>query len=505
VKRIFRLRTDLTDGADLAAQVDRLGKQLAAAEARFFNIIGRNAESILIVDGSGGVSFANPAAEELFGRHDKDFLGKPFGFPLSPGKVEEIQISGRDGHPRTGEMQVVHIEWQGRAAYLVTVRDITERKQAEQLKLEIERHIRLEKLKDELINTVSHELRTPLSITKEAISLVLEKIPGKINDQQTEILTIAKKNVERLARIINGLLDVSKIEAGKVELHKDDIDLSSQVRLITATFEGKAKEKGLDLVVRLPQQPVTVYADEDKLNQILTNLVDNAVKFTERGSIEIAAEEKDSNVECCVRDTGVGIAPDDLPRIFEKFTQFVRHDGPGEKGTGLGLSIVKGLVDLHRGEIHVESELGRGTTVRLVFPKMTFQERLQGLISGMIRDAAEEKGYFSLLIFSVLNLSVLEAEFPEKTAPAMDGIAELLKKSLRRRGDTVMYNLGRFFLILPETKKKDAPFVLERMKDILRSHIGASDFLNGRIELETQILSYPEEAVELGKWLTMEI
>jgi signal transduction histidine kinase len=489
---------------DPELRLDRLTRKLAAAEARFFNIIGKNADSILIVDRQGGVSFANPAAEELFRRADADLLGRAFGFSLSPGKVAEIEIPVQGGAPKTGEMRVVDIEWQGRPAYLVTVRDITERQQAEELRLEIERHIRLEKLKDDLINTVSHELRTPLSITKEAISLVLEKVPGKINDQQTEILGIAKKNVERLARIINGLLDVSRIESGNVEIHRDDVDLGALIRLTAAAFETKARDKGLELAVRLPEGPLTAYGDEDKLNQILVNLVDNAVKFTVSGSVEIAVEDRATAVECRVRDTGIGIAPNDLPKVFDKFTQFGRKDGPGEKGTGLGLSIVKGLVELHRGEIRIESELGRGTTVYFTLPRLSFQEKLQGEISRMIRDADEKNGNFSLLVFGIPNLPVFEAESAERTAGAMREVAGLLKKSLRRRGDTVMYDRDKFFLILPETKKKDAPFVLERMRENLKQYIAASDWLNGRIELETEILSFPEEAVELGKWLATE-
>lgn len=504
LKHGFGRRPDTPDDGDLGSRLGRLTRQLAAAETRFFNIIGKNADSILIVDREGGVSFANPAAEELFRRADADLLGRPFGFSLSPGKVAEIEIPVPGRSSKTGEMRVVDIEWQGRPAFLVTVRDITERQQAEQLKLEVERHIRLEKLKDDLINTVSHELRTPLSITKEAISLVLEKVPGKINDQQTEILGIAKKNIERLARIINGLLDVSRIESGNIEIHRDDVDLGGLVRLTAAAFETKAREKGLELTVRLPDGGVTAYADEDKLSQILMNLVDNAVKFTERGSVEIVVEDRGSTVECRVRDSGIGIAPNDLPKIFDKFTQFGRKDGPGEKGTGLGLSIVKGLVELHQGEIRIESELGRGTTVLFTLPQLSFQERLRGQISSMIRDTAEKNGYFSLLVFAVPDFPALEAASAERTTAAMREMAALLKKSLRRRGDTVMHDRGKFFLILPETKKKDAPFVLERMMDNLKQFIAASDLLGGRAELETQSLSYPEEAVELGKWLTTE-
>ena len=380
----------------------------------------------------------------------------------------------------------------------------TPAKSFEDLQLEIERHIRREELKDDLINTVSHELRTPLSITKEAISLVLEGVPGPINDQQAEILGIAKNNVERLARMINGLLDLSKIESGKARAQREDFDLSRLVRQTASAFEIKSRDKGLRLEVRLPARPVTAYADEDKVQHILMNLVDNAVKFTERGTVEIEVEDKGSAVECRVRDTGPGIAARDLPKVFDKFTQFGRKDGPGEKGTGLGLSIVKGLVELHHGEIRLESEPGSGTTAAFTLPRPGFRERFQARISDMIRDAAETNGFFSVIIFDLTGFDGLQAEDAERAAAAMPALAEALRKSLRRRGDSVVWDKGTLYLLLPETRKKDAPFVLARTKEGLDRCVAADDFLSGRTAFETRILAYPEEAVELGKWLPAE-
>jgi signal transduction histidine kinase len=489
---------------DLEGQLSHLARQLAAAEARFFNIVGKIADAILIVDPTGAVRFANPAAEALFGHRESELLGRPFPFPLTRGKITEIDIPFPDNHKHTGEVQVVDIEWQGKPAFLVTIRDITSRLQAEQLKLEVEKHIRLEKLKDDLINTVSHELRTPLSITKEAISLILEMVPGKINDQQTEILGIAKNNIERLARIINGLLDISKIEAGKIALKKEETDLSAVIMTTAQAFEAKAKERGLELRLILPEQPLIVYGDEDKLNQIFTNLVDNAVKFTARGFVEISALEREAEVECRVADSGVGIAAEHLPKIFEKFTQFGRTDGPGEKGTGLGLSIVRALVELHRGQIRVDSEVGRGTIVVFTLPRLSFEERLNEFLSAMIQEASEKRAVFSVLVFQVTNLAALNQESSDRTSAAMMEMALLLKKSLRRSADTVMYNHDRFYLILPDTKKTDAPFVMQRMKENLGRYIDSESFLAGRLQLGTHLLSYPEDAVELGKWLMPE-
>jgi len=486
---------------DTSPPDDLLAAGLAAAGARIFSIISRIAESILIIDQGGRVVFINPAAVRLFGRPEKDILGQPFGYPLDFGKAIEIEILLPDGGKKVGEMQAVDITWQERPASLVTIRDITERKQAEELRLEVEKHIRMEKLKDEFINTVSHELRTPLAITKEAISLIMDKVPGEINDQQTEILAIARNNIDRLARIINDLLDISRMEAGKVELRKEEVDINALVRMTVQAFEPKVKEKGLALRMELPEEKTLLWADEDKLNQILWNLLDNAVKFTSRGFIRVSVEEKEKEILCRIEDSGIGIHQDDLPKIFDKFTQFGRKDGPGEKGTGLGLSIVKGLVSLHGGRVWVESELGAGTVVTFSLPKRSFEERLKECLSTMIQDAVEKKGELSVLVFSLRNWAALRGEADDKASLAMTTMVNLLKKSLRRRGDTVLAENGQFFLLLPDTKKKDAPYVLERMKEILNAHILSDAWLRDKTSLEASSFSFPEDAVELGKWL----
>jgi signal transduction histidine kinase len=220
---------------------------------------------------------------------------------------------------------------------------------------------KLDQLKSDFVSTVSHELRTPLSITKEALSLVLDRIPGEINEKQSTILNTAKSNIDRLANIINELLDISKIEAGKVEIKRKLLDIVAIVKQVVSGFEEQAKEKNLKLKTDFSASEIEIYADPDKMIQIFTNLVNNAIKFTEKGSIEISVKELEGKIECAVSDTGIGISQDNLPKVFDKFQQFGRVIGSGERGTGLGLSIVKGLVDTHKGNIRVESQLGKGT------------------------------------------------------------------------------------------------------------------------------------------------
>lgn len=260
------------------------------------------------------------------------------------------------------------------AATMNILEDLSEAKEkldnyTKELEAKNEELKKLDQLKSDFISTVSHELRTPLSITKEGICLVLDKIPGEINEKQKKILSTSKDNIDRLARIINSLLDISKIEAGKIGLKCESSNLAELINKVILSFEPAARQKGLELRTELGQKEIRLCIDPDKIIQVFTNLIGNSIKFTEKGHIEVKVADLGDKVECVVSDTGIGIAPENLPKVFEKFQQFNREAGPGEKGTGLGLSIVKGIIELHKGTIRVESELGKWTKFTFVIPK----------------------------------------------------------------------------------------------------------------------------------------
>lgn len=228
---------------------------------------------------------------------------------------------------------------------------------------------KLDKLKSEFVSVVSHELRTPLSIIKEGISLVIDQIPGEINQKQDKILKTSKDNIDRLARIINNLLDISKIESGRIELKKKIIDINSLVRKVVTNFDLKGKERGIQLKLNLSQSELSISIDEDRIFDVLTNLINNALKFTEKGYVQIEVVDQGNQIQCIVSDSGIGIHKENLDKLFTKFVQFDRIDGGGEKGTGLGLSIAKGFVELHGGKIWAKSEFEKGTQIYFTLPK----------------------------------------------------------------------------------------------------------------------------------------
>jgi len=245
---------------------------------------------------------------------------------------------------------------------VVAIEDITERKRAEEkLKETME-------LKSQFISTVSHELRTPLASVKESITIILEEVAGKINDKQRDFLDIAKRNIDRLAELINDVLDFQKFEAGKMQLNVQENDIKDIVGQVHKTMALSAKKRQIDFSIEIEDNLPRARFDNDKIIQVLINLVSNAISFTpEHGKISICVQHQDQDLVIRVSDTGMGIPKDALPKIFERFYR-VHRPGKQNPGTGLGLAIVNKIVMMHNGRIEVESELGEGTTFTVFLP-----------------------------------------------------------------------------------------------------------------------------------------
>ncbi|HUV67464.1 MAG TPA: HAMP domain-containing sensor histidine kinase, partial [Sedimentisphaerales bacterium] len=259
-------------------------------------------------------------------------------------------------------------------------KDITERSQAKEILEKSNKQLaEYNQLKDEFVSTASHELRTPLSIIMGAIRLILDEIPGRIVEEQRKVLATAMKNVERLGRIVDSLLNISKIESGKLDLHKTVVNIFELIKDTVSNYESLSQEKGIHIDHEVPQTNVDICLDQDKTREVLMNLISNSFKFTpEGGWIKVICAKQEGRVLVTVRDSGVGIAKEDIPKLFDKFTQFSRKAGPGEKGTGLGLAIVKKLVEMHGGTIEVESKVGQGTTFTISLP-LTAEAKAESL------------------------------------------------------------------------------------------------------------------------------
>ncbi|PIS31351.1 hypothetical protein COT42_01265 [Candidatus Saganbacteria bacterium CG08_land_8_20_14_0_20_45_16] len=227
----------------------------------------------------------------------------------------------------------------------------------------------VDRLKDDFVSTSSHELRTPLSIIRENISLIIDGVLGKVNETQQKLLVSSQSNVDRLARILDNLLDISRIESRLLTLNMQETNLVELVDKVVAMFKGRTVEKEIAVKLDCPE-PIVIWCDPEQMLRVYINLIDNAIKYTERGGeIIIGVGYSDDKVVSFVQDNGVGLGAEDLSKIFERFVRIHPEDEASPKGTGLGLSICKGIIEMHGGNIWAESQKGVGAKFIFVLPR----------------------------------------------------------------------------------------------------------------------------------------
>ncbi|HEY4824985.1 MAG TPA: ATP-binding protein [Solirubrobacteraceae bacterium] len=346
---------------DLAASFNEMGEDLAAAQRRIEEERQRLAVTIeslgdaLIVTepASSEIAAVNPRAGELVpelvagGRVDAD--GSPLP-TLAKALGGETLVEHRD---RTLAVTAARLG-DDRAGVVWTVRDMSER-------------ARLERAKSEFVATASHELRSPLTSIKGFVEL-LERSSGEMSDRQREFVEIILKSTDRLVELVNDLLDVARIEADHVEINRRPIDVGEVVQEVVELINPRVQAKGQRLTSYASPVLPPALADPGRVRQIVANLMTNAHLYTpEGGTIHVGVEPDRAWVEIVVEDSGVGMTEEEVSHIFDRFYRAGNRSG-SNPGTGLGLSIVKSLVDLHFGQITVDSEPGRGTIFRVRLP-----------------------------------------------------------------------------------------------------------------------------------------
>jgi PAS domain S-box-containing protein len=350
------------------------------AEEKYRMIFENSAAAITLVDEQERLISWNKFTEGLLGMDGEELYLMPIQSLYPPGEWDRIRTfdvrqKGMQHHLETkmrkkdGNLIDVDIslsvlkDAEGNTTGSIgVIRDITERKQAEEKLRETM------ELKSQFTSTVSHELRTPLAALKEGLSLVLDGVVGDINEKQKKFLDIAKRNVDRLAALINDVLDFQKLEAGKMNLDIQDNDIVSIVSEVHETMTLYAKKHEVELVTELPENLPTAKFDRGKITQVMTNLISNAVKFTPaHGMASVNVRHQNEELVISVHDTGLGIPKEALPKIFERFYRVHRPDKQIQ-GTGLGLAIVHKIVMMHGGRIDVESEVNHGTTFTVFLP-----------------------------------------------------------------------------------------------------------------------------------------
>jgi len=230
----------------------------------------------------------------------------------------------------------------------------------------------LERFKKDLIGIVSHELRTPLTAIKSSLEALKEDEEGKVR-----YLEMMERNLERMIRLIEDLLNLSELESGRVKLEINEFDLNEVLQDMLPFFQKLASEKNLKLLLEVPQ-PFIIQADQLRLYEVIYNLIDNAIRFTERGWVKIKTQKTNEWAIVEISDSGIGIPSSELYRIFERFYVIDKSRSRKKGGTGLGLSIVKHIVELHGGKIEVKSRLGEGSTFTVFIPS-EINQKLTGI------------------------------------------------------------------------------------------------------------------------------
>lgn len=388
------------DGAIMDVSERRAAQEaLLDSEEKYRSVISAMAEGVVLLNASGQVQAVNAAAAQILDLPVEEMVGRVFpegrirafeedGLPLNWGALltantltadrphlnRTLRIARTEGREQWVSLSTQPIRRPGQAqasAVVMSLHDVTQRKLAEQ------RMTEAADMKSEFTSIVSHELRTPLSVIKEAVAIVAEGMAGPLNKQQSDFLATAKRNIDRLGRLINDVLDFQKLEAMKVKFRFEKNDLNELVQEVVSGYGLTARSKGLAIETRLQVGLEPIVFDRDRITQVLSNLINNAVKFTDQGHIWLETRLEGGSVRVSVQDEGGGVKPEDLNKLFKSFSQLSNGKG-ATGGTGLGLAISKKIIDAHRGQIGVISDYGRGSTFFFTLPL----EQIPGDIDG---------------------------------------------------------------------------------------------------------------------------
>jgi PAS domain S-box-containing protein len=398
---IIALRTRLEQQQG-KAEILRLNQELAQraqeSETRYQQIVELAEEGIWVVDRHACTTYINQAVTRMLGYEESEILGRPIaefmatpeeGWAASPVGIQNQSLATkREVKLRTKQAREVWtyfatspvLDENGNLLWsCALVYNITDRKQAEeQLRLSTERIslanaelARAARLKDEFLAGMSHELRTPLNAILGLSEALLEEVYGDLTEKQIQSLTTIEQSGKHLLDLINDILDLSKIESGRMELQLSPTSIRDLCEYSLSFVRQQARQKDIRLSSQILGEPGEILVDDRRLRQVLINLLSNAVKFTlEGGSIELRVQTYPDNetIQFSVIDTGIGIAPDDIQKLFQPFVQLDSSLSRRYAGTGLGLALVRRIVEMHGGSVAVESQVDRGSCFTITLP-----------------------------------------------------------------------------------------------------------------------------------------
>jgi two-component system, OmpR family, phosphate regulon sensor histidine kinase PhoR len=358
---------------NIFAHQQELERQIAGRESGTQTILGAMQDGLLVVDARSRITLMNPTFQQLFELRDPA-IDVPLVEAVRHATLDQLVTETlRNGVAMRSELSVADSRTHGErhievsavpikkaddeiTGAVVLFHDFTELKQ-------------LDQIRREFVANVSHELRTPLSILRGYIEVLFDE-PELPREELTRILSIMDRHSKRLERLVGDLLSLAELESSQAKLELGVVRVDELFNNLVRDWKEKLSAKNLKLLVDLPSETLTLQADGTRLEEVLHNLLDNAVKFSpQNGQIRLRATPSDSNMVLSVTDYGIGIGKEHLSRIFERFYRADKARSRELGGTGLGLAIVKHIAQLHGGWVEADSELGRGTTIRVVLPE----------------------------------------------------------------------------------------------------------------------------------------
>jgi len=348
--------------------IKKIHNQLMQKEKYTRTVLDNIKDGIIAINDDFVIEDFNPAIETIFNYSISEIIGKKLDLLLNyecEGLEKKVcllkkVISGikKNGQEFPIEIDVSEIYFENKKLTLLVIRDITERK-------------KIDKMKNEFISTVSHELRTPLTSIKGSLGLIANGVFGALPEKVNDLIDIANNNCTRLANLINDILDLEKIKAGKYEFICEELEINALIEQSVILNQSYAQQYGMTIKVAKSVDEVYIKADKNRILQVISNLISNAVKFSKQGEyVEIVSEPTSDKIKISFVDKGIGIPEDSKDKIFQSFSQVDSSDTRAKGGTGLGLSISKLIIEKMGGQIDFESTDGEGSTFFFILDRI---------------------------------------------------------------------------------------------------------------------------------------
>lgn len=342
---------------------------------------------------------------------------------------------------------------------------------------------KLSRIKSDFISIISHELRTPLTSIKESVSLVLDGIAGPISEEQKKFLTIAKNNIDRLVKIITDILDISKLEAGRIVMHKIKLNINEIIKNVYESTKTAVREKGIEFSLSLGESVELTWLDPDRIGQVLKNLISNAIKFNRgNGKIKILSSKEGINgkdfIKIIVEDNGIGMPQEEIENLFRNFSPLDTGMTRKHGGAGLGLAISKGIVELHGGDIWAMSEPDIGSKFIFTIPIYKKHEEFDFLIEEAMERAKRNDNKIAIIVFEI-------KEVKKRVENVIAEIEDIIKKTVRGPEDKIVrLEKGECIVIIAAADRPGAMAIIKRLRG------------NIKIPLSFGISVYPDEVMD---------